>query len=215
MDGYPDALVLSPLNWPERSREPRPGTLDEFAPQGFGFGAPAIITPYGGPPEGSYYGYHGPHVHPFLNAPLTESRGGTLYFDDDTTSESLSAALQLMGLRDMKEYAAYAASSADPPRERYLDQLRIVSKWALASLFEAASPEPLPQQALDIAEAILGFVAAQKAKWNDKWAFSAKLAGTAGGDGDWAKESLAFGFHVENTYWGVYRVWSRAWLVTK
>jgi hypothetical protein len=34
-----------------------------------------------------------------------------------------------------------------------------------------------------------------------------------GGDGERAKESLAFGFMVENAYYGVYRIWSRAWLV--
>ena len=47
------------------------------------------------------------------------------------------------------------------------------------------------------------------------YTFSGKLRGTLGGDGDWAKESLAFGFFVENTYWSVYRLWSRPWLVTK
>jgi hypothetical protein len=48
-----------------------------------------------------------------------------------------------------------------------------------------------------------------------RWAFTDKLSGTLGGDGDWAKESLAFGFLVENSYWAVYRVWSRPRLVTK
>ena len=64
-------------------------------------------------------------------------------------------------------------------------------------------------------DAFLEFVAAQKLKWNDNYTFSGKLRGAAGGDGDWAKESLAFRFHVENCYWGVYRMWSRPWLVTK
>ena len=36
-----------------------------------------------------------------------------------------------------------------------------------------------------------------------------------GGDGDWAKEELAFGCMVENVDLGIYRIWSRAWLVTK
>jgi hypothetical protein len=36
-----------------------------------------------------------------------------------------------------------------------------------------------------------------------------------GGDADWAKESLAYGSMVENAYRGVYRLWSRTWLVTK
>ncbi|MEI9999893.1 MAG: hypothetical protein WDO13_12425 [Verrucomicrobiota bacterium] len=44
---------------------------------------------------------------------------------------------------------------------------------------------------------------------------SSQLRGTFGGDGDWAKESLCFGLLVENNDLGVYRLWSRAWLVTK
>jgi hypothetical protein len=45
--------------------------------------------------------------------------------------------------------------------------------------------------------------------------WSAKLTGTFGRDGDWAREALCFGFTVENAFHGVYRIWSRAWLVTK
>jgi hypothetical protein len=31
----------------------------------------------------------------------------------------------------------------------------------------------------------------------------------------WAKETLGFGLMVENAYQGVYRVWSRPWLMAK
>ena len=41
------------------------------------------------------------------------------------------------------------------------------------------------------------------------------IQGALGGDGDWARESLAFGFMVENEYYAVYRFWTRAWLITK
>ena len=41
-----------------------------------------------------------------------------------------------------------------------------------------------------------------------------RLRGLFGGDGDFAREELAFGFMVENDYHHVYRIWSRAWLVT-
>jgi hypothetical protein len=41
------------------------------------------------------------------------------------------------------------------------------------------------------------------------------LYGAMGGDGDWAKEELCFGFMMENEYHGVCRIWTRAWLVTK
>ncbi len=109
MEGYPEALLLSPLDWPEQSGDPRPGALDLFAPQGFGLGAPPIIMPYGGPPQSSYYGFDAPHAHPFLNAPATESRGGTLYFDDNAEPESLAAALRLMGLLDTEGICGFCS----------------------------------------------------------------------------------------------------------
>lgn len=215
ISGFPEEIRLSPPEWPAQCEGRRPGDLQSFVPQGFGLGAPLVITPYGGPPQGGYYGFHEAQAHPFLNAPATESAGGTLYFDDNASTETLTTALQLMGVYRTDDYVAFAASSAEPVTDRYLDQLRLVSRAALSSLFRASATEPPPKQTLNIVDGVTAFVTAQKAKWNDHYAFSAKLAGLAGGDGDWAKESLAFGFHVENSYWGVYRVWSRAWLVTK
>ena len=210
MDGFPDDVTLSAVDWPQNCREPAPGDLRIFVPQGFGLGAPAIITPYSGPPQQGYYGFHETQAHPFLNGPLTESSGGTLYFDDNASLEALHGALSLMGVYQIVDYAAFGNSSNDPVSERYLDQMRLVSHSALSSMFGVTTTEP-PKQTLHVPAAVCAFVTAQKSKWNNSYG----LAGTAGGDGDWAKESLAFGFHVENTYWGIYRVWSRAWLVTK
>jgi hypothetical protein len=215
MNGFSEEVALSTMEWPQSCRGPRPGDLQFFVPQGFGLGAQPIITPYSGPAQDAYYGFHEAKAHPFLNGPLTESSGGTLYFDDDASIEMLNAALQLIGVYQTLEYVAFGKSSTDPVNERYLDQLRFVSHLALASVFGATITEPPPKQTLNILQATTAFVSAQKGKWNDRYAFSSRLAGTAGGDGDWAKESLALGFHVENTYWGIYRIWSRAWLVTK
>jgi hypothetical protein len=215
MDGFPDDVRLSAADWPQSCREPGPGDLQIFVPQGFGLGAPAIVTPYSGPPQQGYYGFHEAQAHPFLNGPLTESSGGTLYFDDNASLETLQGALSLMGVYQTADYAAFGNNSNDPVSERYLDQMRLVSHSALTSMFGVTMTELLPKQTLHVPAAVCAFVSAQKSKWNDRYAFSSRLAGTAGGDGDWAKESLAFGFHVENTYWGIYRVWSRSWLVTK
>lgn len=211
MNGFPDNVTLSAIDWPPGCRGLQPGECRFFVPQGFGLGVPSIITPYSGPAESTYYGFHEQSAHPFLNGPLTESTGGTLYFDDNVAFESLHAALELMGVYQTLDYVAFGESCTDSKSERYLDQMRLVSRIALEPVFGATITDPKPQQTLNILEATAAFVSAQKQKWND----SSILAGRAGGDGDWAKESLAFGFHVENTYWGIYRVWSRAWLVTK
>ena len=112
-------------------------------------------------------------------------------------------------------YAVFAASATDPPKERYLDQVRIISKSALGHFFVCDEAAALPDQTVPVGDFIASFIAAQRAKWSGSGIFPAELAGTLGGDGDWAKESLAFGFLVENTYWAVYRLWSRPWIATK
>ena len=214
MDGFPDDLLLSSLNWPEGGPEPRPGELGAFLAQGFGLGAPAIITPYSAS-DPSFYGFDKPGANPVLGGPTTEEAGGTLYFAADTDTAALATALGVVGLLRTTDYVVFPASSTNPVEERFLDQMRLVSTSALASMFRTRIKDPVPLQSLDMQQAVLAFVAAQKVKWRDDHTYSFKLNGTAGGDGDWAKEQLAFGFHVENTYWGVYRVWSRSWLVTK
>lgn len=212
--GFPAGLRLSPSDWPVGAAVP-PGDLSRFVPQGFGLGAPPILLPYSGaPPEGAY-GFSTQHGHPFQDAPLSEPAGGTLYFDDGAGRASIRAAVEIMGVYDTLDFAAFAASSPDPVAERYLDQMRLITHFALGSFFQAKAGASQEPQSVSVIDAIVAFVEAQCAKWNGAGAYSPKLAGSAGGDGDWAKESLAFGFHVENTYWGVYRVWSRPWLVTK
>ena len=215
MLGFPDEVPLTPLDWGKSAGRPGPGELAYFVPQGFGLGSPPIITPYGGAPKEDYYGFQPEQAHPILNGPTTEPNGGTIYFGHRVTHEALLATLGLIGVQRETDYIAFGENSSDPVKERYLDQLRIVSTSAAHSLYGAFDAAKPPTQTLEVVKAIGAFVEAQKVKWLDGGAFSSRLRGLAGGDGDWAKESLAFGFHVENSYWGVYRVWSRAWLVTK
>lgn len=63
-------------------------------------------------------------------------------------------------------------------------------------------------------EAFWGFMENERRKYGLYFG-SPKLSGLFGGDGDFAQEELCFGFMTENHYHGVYRIWSRAWLVTK
>ncbi len=206
MEGFPEELILSPAA--PGGETPGPGDLQRFLPQGFGLGAPAVILPWGGP-GGSFYGFDQTAQRPILDSPRTTSSGGTIYFDGRDLSSKLDVSLDLMGVRSGTDYVAFASSSKDPRQDRYLDQLRLVSKGALDAFYGNQKKE-LPAQRLAYPQAIVKFIDAQRLKWTNN-----KLAGTAGGDGDWADERLGFGFHVENTYWSVYRVWSRPWLVTK
>lgn len=71
----------------------------------------------------------------------------------------------------------------------------------------------MPPTILTMAEAMWAFVEHEKKEWGTFW--GEKLETTFGGDGDFAREDLSFGFMIENADEGIYRIWSRAWLVTK
>jgi hypothetical protein len=212
--------ILGP-DWPGRQLPLMPGDLTQFLPQGLALGTPAIVRPWDDPLKvltgPSFYGVDPPESHPFRAAPTQEPSGGAIYFDDHLELGEIRAALEVMGaILQRNDYVVFAASANDPPNDRYLDQVRILPRAALAHFFGCGEASALPDQPIPIGDFIAQFINDQRAKWNDpSYAFSGRLAGTLGGDGDWAKESLCFGFLVENTYWSVYRLWSRAWLVTK
>jgi len=201
-------VILDP-DWPHRKLPERPGDLSRMLSQGLGLNVPLIVTPYGAGPSGSFYGLDAPSQDPFHAAPTQEPCGGLLYFDDGVNLQQLRSALAVIGVHGPRtDYAVFAAGAKDPLAERFLDQVRIISKAALAHFFGLdAEAKALPDQEVPLGEFVERFIAEQRAKWNDpKYTYSSRLAGTLGGDGDWAKESLAFGFYVENTSWGVYRL---------
>ena len=203
--------------WPGRELAFMPGDLSKWLAQGLGLSAPMIVTPYNDGPEPNYYGWDTAGDDPISSAPTQLAGGGILYFSDGIDVAKLRTALEVMQVRlDPKSYALFSQASANTIEDRYLEQVRIASPGALGHFFGVEEDAALLQdQPIPVGEYIETFIAEQKDKWNDEYAFSSKLSGTLGGDGDWAKESLGFGFAVENTYWGVYRLWSRPWLCTK
>lgn len=210
----PEIVVLPP-EWPGASHTgPRPGDLTHFVPQGLALGTPMIMRPYGDTPSPKFYEAQDTIRHPIKSAPLNDDAGGVIYFSGYVDSDDLQKALAVMAVRcAATNYAVFTAQSQDPCGDNYLEQMRIVQTGAL-SHFYGAPGDALPQQSLDIGAAIARFITWQKWKW-ERDPHGPGLAGTMGGDGDWAKERLAFGLVVENSYWGIYRIWSRAWLVTK
>lgn len=210
---------IAPAVWPGAELAAQPGDLSLFAPMGNGLGAPPVMMPWDDlgsvMSRGAYYGFH-PHTgHPFTDAPITESGGGMIYFDDRCRQADIEAMYRLMEVYGkVTDYAAFVQESNDP-QDRYLTQLRIVSGGALSYLFQVPdTPESkaLREQPLSVGELLWKFI-----EWHVQECDAGRYSvdGTLGGDGDWAKESLCFGFMVENQYHAIYRIWTRAWLVTK
>ncbi len=216
--GIAEIVKLAPAVWPGRILEVQPGDLSQLAPMGNGIGL-MVMMPWDRAESVSsraaYYGFHPHSGHPFLGAPITEASGGTIYFDDHCKRKDIQAMLRLLEVNDhFTDYAAFL-QEATSPEDRYLTQMRIVSGNALEFLFRIKDePEArvYRQQPLPIGEVIWRFI-----EWfrSENRARRYSVDGALGGDGDWAYESLAFGFMVENAYHSIYRIWTRAWLVTK
>lgn len=185
-----------------------PGDLAQFTPQGNGV-----------------YGYqNGNSWNPFTGAPQHEAHGGVVYFSGGIPKEDFEALMRVMGVQPgyvrvpSKNYAAFMEEAETPGRDGYLTQLRLVSKFGLRFMFDAldeAGYESFPEQEFTMVEAMWAFIEHERKRWNGEGTYSKTLDGLFGGDGDFARESLSFGFMLENDYHKVCRIWSRAWLVTK
>ncbi len=214
--------TVLPDDWPGRDLEVHPADFTAVIQQGLGFSGPVVMRPWDTLDTAlgarDYYALQRNSAHPVLNAPLTSPSGGTVYFGDSVDAEDLGTLLRLVGVHARHDDAIVAyGEAADPKADGYLHQMRVLSRFGLKRLFGAVDGDlpPKREPAVSVGAIIRAFVDFERRYWRDGYAHSAKLRGAAGGDGNWAKEALAFGLSVENPDNLVYRVWSRAWLVTK
>ncbi len=201
-------FYISPSIWPGPKLRVQPGDLSKFAPCGSGV-----------------YGYQDQKgSNPFMSAPSQEECGGIIYFGNDITKADFTALMRIMGVQSAnvtkpkKDFAVFTAASKQPGKDGYLVQMRIVSKFGLRYMFSALADdeyEKFPEQKITMVEAMWSFLEQERERWGTSWMDDKGLGGKFGGDGDLAREELAFGFILENEYHSVYRIWSRAWLVTK
>jgi len=179
----------------------------------------SITTPRGN----GVYGLQEPERLPFHNAPPQDAEGGVIHFSDRVSKPDFEALTRILHIGESKppyslQYAAFLEESQNPKQDGYLKQMRLVSSFGLQFLFRAIKNDAnFPQQPMNMTDALWAFMEAEKKKWEgDPFDIgNPKLYGAFGGDGDYAREALSFGLMVENSYHGVYRIWSRAWLVTK
>jgi hypothetical protein len=216
-----DLVKIAPDILPGQNLAIQPGDMSHFAPMGCGLGNPGVVMPWDdlstALSRGVYYGFTERVNHPIRDAPVTDPTGGTIYFNSRPDRDQFEAVLRLLEVGGpLKTYAAFLAQSDNVGAERFLVQLRIVSTSALWWIYAATATDELQKlvdQPLTVTELLWRFMEVQQQRWGG--GYSAQLEGCMGGDGDWAREKLSFGFMVENSYHGVYRIWSRAWLVTK
>lgn len=206
IEGFDGTLRISPPLFMNNHVKTDLSDLSQFAPHGNGV-----------------YGFQQGIPNPIVIAPPQDDKGGFLYFGNEVTQDDFFALMRITGVQEAyvenpsKQYAIFLQQSGQPGKDGYLSQMRIVPNFALRHLFGVITSEQYqayPEQELSVREAMWAFMQIEKKKYGTGFG-SQELDGKFGGDGDFAREELSFGFMVENSYYGVYRIWSRAWLVTK
>lgn len=198
-------IRISPPMWPDSTIDIQPGDLSRFLPNGNGV-----------------YGYQEKNGNnPLTSAPSQEACGGVIYFGNKVTKEDFFALLRILEVRATdKDYAVFINQSETPVKDGCLTQMRIVSKFGLRFMFGAIDDngyDSFQCQEMTIADALWTFMEKERERWGTSFTEDGEkgLRGLFGGDGDFAREELSFGFMPENDYHSIYRIWSRAWLVTK
>lgn len=190
---------------------------------GFCMSLPVIVRPWdtieSALQSQDYYSAQPHNFHPLLGAPKTDARGGVIYFDSGNSKEEVLGAVRLMGggmADSWRQFAVFVDESESAIEQGYISHCRLMPYGTLGHLYRAslqlveggAAPQPVSWN-----EVLWHFVQAEEERWGT--GMGGDLSGCMGGDGDWAKESLCFGFMVENNYHSIVRIWSRAGLVTK
>ncbi|MBY0228774.1 MAG: hypothetical protein K2W96_05790 [Gemmataceae bacterium] len=216
--GIESFVNLSPAVWPGKDLPVQPGDLSGFVPMGNGLGGPAVMMPWDDlgsmMRRQSFYSWHAHTGHPMGGAPVTEAEGGVVHFGHRCDLADVAAMLRLLGVHARgTRCAAFAKETENAQEDRWLTAMRIVSPFAMRFMFGAVEDDSeVPEQPLAPAGLVCRFIE----HFREEYAQGRyDVRGALDGDGDWARESLAFGFMVENAYHGVWRVWTRAWLVTK
>ena len=196
MSTHLSQLRISPNDWPSKEYGAKPGDFSKF------------ISKYGSEPCITFA--------PILDAPEYDGYWGMIYFKDWIRKEAFLSFLEMMGVYERETmFAAYVQEASNPIEDGYYKQIRLISNFALKYRFDTLHGDEynqFPPQTLTLGEVLWGFIEDERARVQSG---ELSIYGSMGGDGDDAYEALSFGFMLEDACHGVYRIWSRAWLVAK
>lgn len=204
-----DQLIdLYPLSWPDKGLEIQPGDFRLFAPAG-------TVDLGLAPGDAAHDSHSHRPAEPLRAAPLAEPAGGTVYVDGQPSPADLAAVMRLLRVDTAAtDYAAFLIRAADPLEQRYVTQMRLVRVPALIAMYHALTLDEgrsFRDQRLTIGDLVPAFIAAEQEAWRTQ--SRERLASALDPSGPSVKPSLAFGVAIENVHYGIYRIWSRIWLL--
>jgi hypothetical protein len=210
----PEGVRVFPNIWPGADLKAQPGDITKFDLMGC-YGGPLTMRQAEDDDFDISRDFRVHGLHPVHDAPVTESRGGVLYFDSVADTASVMSAFGLMGAdTGLREYAVFVSQSQRPVHDRFLVQCKLIPIGALNDAYHGAGVDAIEDgaapQPLTLGEFFRGFIEVQRRRWNAS-AF-AGIEELAADDDRW---ELGFGFLMENPCSKACRIWSRPWLVEK
>jgi hypothetical protein len=143
---------------------------------------------------------------------------GLLYFETNNyIKDKFKATLELLGIKPQAHYCVYTLRNHNLDLG-YITQARFISSWAMNSCFDIRFC--CPRQKINIIEALCNFVESEIAYCEED------LFSGQGREGKICKHfdipsgiegflDLGFGFFIENSEYGIYRIWSKMTYLSK
>lgn len=131
---------------------------------------------------------------------------GLLYFDDFRYSrDKLVSALNLLGIQDGSKYSIFSLRTTDRG-QGFITQARFVSDFAMKYYFNIKDEEEVAKQPIGMVDAIISFIESEIHNFGSEANLCKHFGIEIPFDGSFG---LGFGFLVENSYYNIYRIWSR------
>ena len=166
--------------------------------------------------QGLWYGYKSKNNNPFEIIHENDEIGGIIFFNCNILKEDFFKLLEILEIKKIhskKEYSIIKNISQNPLKDKYIEQMRIVSDFGIKYYFEQQPSKN--KQTLELEEQMWNFIEEQKLLFGTNMGSEKFLKIYDFKWGDWELPHLAFGLFVENEYYKIYRIWSRIYLVTK
>lgn len=166
----------------------------------------------------SLYDFQELKYNPIKDAPIYEECGGILFFPNNIQKKDFLALCRIWDIFDRNnDYSIFRCKSENASKDKFLEQLRIVHKFGLRFFYQSISEQEydsFEEQLISIPECLWEFIQEQNLIWGTSMG-NDNINRVFGGDDYWELEKLCYGFIIENSYYNIYRIWSRCWLVTK
>lgn len=147
-------------------------------------------------------------------SPETERTGAVFFKRGDYHRDDFLALCRLLGIGQETYYIVYCREAEAPLNDAYLTQWRLVTEFAWCEYFQRDEGD-CEEQPLPLPEAMANLIEHECERQNEGVVATRMSVLSGGALADMGEFGLGFGLVVENAYYGIYRLWSRAVFYSK